>query len=645
MRPTRPAHLAALPRGMLRHVLLTLSLLFSLLGAHGALAQSMLVNRGPTLPSGSTMKIGEALVSPSGEFFATTQSDGNLCVSHESDRSGVWCTRSTSAGEAQYVTGMQTDGNLCTAAGSHVAWCLTDRARHDGPFFLAMQDDANLCVYNGVPGRITGTVWCSMGLATVRPHGPKLVYGKAYYLKNGYANWSGGYLDTAYSGCERNAMCVSTAVSEARDQRSGSWVIKSAQGKTDGSPVMPGDKVYLKNLYPLAGDPEPPYGQFGGYLDTRGSGCEGNVMCVSTSLAMDGNNSIWTVEIDRFNLYLGQAIRLRNGYDNTYLDTRNRGCEGNLLCVSTSASADRDQGSGSWRFEATLDTYAARYAPRLRFDTDAHGYPMSAQPFFEQAVQRQQTATIQNTDPNSLGSGRIPTYYQAIKVGNQVRIKYWWFYGYQNTCDGINGSHNGDWEDVTVILAEDRNSIAAVVFTMHGEHYTRLAARNAFQIEDVSHPVVYVGKTSHAAFFDGGGSSNSCLPWEEYRNNNSGTRLDTWTRLLNLDDNGEAWMRTDRTTDFKWGRDGVSTHPTRSGPSAEMNAAAWSAGVPTWWHSDCKFGDRDDGTYCVEACRSGYTDGGYLCTNWSTWHSYTVSTYRYDYRLPTSDRGLLVKDE
>lgn len=621
MHPICPAYRAARPHGTLPRLLSLLSLLLFLLGADAALAQSRLINRGPTLPSGSTMRVGEALVSPSGEFFAATQSDGNLCVSHESDRSGVWCTRDTSAGEGNYVTGMQTDGNLCTAAGSHIAWCLTDRARNDGPFFLAMQDDANLCVYNGVPGRITGTVWCSMGLAPVRAHGPKLVYGTAYYLKNGYANWSGGYLDTAYSGCERNAMCVSTAVSKARDQNSGSWVIKSAQGKADGSPVMPGDKVYLKNLYPLAGDPEPPYGRFGGYLDTRGSGCEGNVLCVSTSLAMDGDSSTWTVEIDRFNVYLGQAVRLRNGHDNSYLDTRSSGCEGNLMCVSTSASADRDWGSGSWRFELSLDTFAARFAPRLRFDTAAKGYPMSAQPYFEQRVQRQPTGTVQNTDPNTLGSGTIPTYYQAIKVGEQIRIKYWWFYGYQSTCDGVSGSHHADWESVTVILAEAHNAIAAVVFEMHGDHYTRLAARNAFAIEEGTHPVVYVGKASHASFYNQGGIGDWCLPWEEWRNNHSGTHLDSWKRLLDLDDDGEPWMKIDRTVEFDWG--GISTHPTRLGPSAGMPATKWVFFNDTRRHSNCKIGDTQYNEYCMKG--------------WSR--------YEFNYEIPTTDRGLLVKDD
>ncbi|AVR98160.1 hypothetical protein C9I28_22850 [Pseudoduganella armeniaca] len=603
--------------------MLLFSLLLAILSDTPALAQNGLVNRGSFLTSGNKLKIGEALVSPSGEFAVVTKTDGNLCVLRDSDHTGVWCSRSTSAGEAVYVTGMQTDGNLCTAtedARPHIAWCLTDQPRYDGPFFLAMQDDANLCIYNGTPGHITGTVWCSMALAT--PRLPRLVYGHAYHLKNGFDHWSGGYLDTRNPGCERNALCVSTANTDERDQGSGSWLLKSAQGKADGTPVMPGDKIFLKNLYPWGDDPSG--GKFGGYLDTRQPGCEGNKLCVSTSMKANSNTntSVWTVETDRFNTYIGQALRLRNGWDGSYLDTRNPGCEGNLLCVSTSASANRDRNSGDWRFETSLAAYAARYAPRLRFDTAAKGYPMSAQPYFEQRVQRQPAGTVQNTDPNTLGSGTIPTYYQAIKVGEQIRIKYWWFYGYQSACDGVSGSHHADWENVTVILAEDRNSIAAVVFEMHGDFYTRLAARNAFAIEEGTHPVVYVGKASHASFYNQGGIGDVCLPWEEWRNNHSGTHLDSWTRLLNLDDNGEAWMAIDRTVDFEWG--GISTHPTRLGPSASMKATKWSFFNDTRRHSNCKLGDTQYNDHCMK----------------SWW-----SSYNFDYEIPTTDRGLLVNED
>jgi hypothetical protein len=313
------------------------------------------VLKGSTLLTGGVLKVGEVLISPSREFFLATQSDGNLCVYHESNGKNVWCSRSSSAGEGNYVTGMQSDGNLCTSrSDGYVAWCLTDRPRYDGPFFLALQDDANVCVYRGAPGAIVGTVWCTMALATPLPHGPPIRYGQSYQLQNDYRNLSGGFLDTR-AACPPNALCVSTATVPNRDTGSGTWWVASAEGKANGEPVMSGDKVYFKNRYPLGADNTPPFGLFGGYLDTRGAGCEGNVLCVTTSLTPNTNinTSVWKIVADRHSLYLGQPMRLQNQYANpgglTYLDTRGDGCAGNLLCVSASLSPNRDQGSGTWR--------------------------------------------------------------------------------------------------------------------------------------------------------------------------------------------------------------------------------------------------------------------------------------------------------
>ena len=290
---------------------------------------------------------------------------------------------------------------------------------------------------------------------------------------------------------------------------------------------------------------------------------------------------------------------------------------------------------------------AERFAPRLRFDGAGHGYPMSAQTYYDTIVKTGSSARLENTDASTLSTGQIPTYYQVIQCeGAQLRIKYWWFYGYQTNCDGVSGSHNGDWEDVTVTLSEDQTRIAAVTFSMHGKSYTRLTNRNGFSLEEGTHPVVYVGKTTHAAFHAQGGSSNSCLPWEEYRNNSTGTRLDSWSNLVGIDSSGDptSWTTADRRGDFSWGHDGVNTHPTLNKPTCSMKAAEWSDDVATWRYSQCKSGDRDDGSRCHVQCRPGYTDMGYTCTNWSTAHTYNQTTYTYGYTLPTSNRGLLTDD-
>jgi len=263
---------------------------------------------------------------------------------------------------------------------------------------------------------------------------------------------------------------------------------------------------------------------------------------------------------------------------------------------------------------------ARTFAPRLRFDGAAPDYPMSAQPFFEQSVQVLNPFPVQNTSYNLVATHQVPTYFQTTWCANQLRIHYWWFYGYQTACDVFgNGKHHGDWEHVMVTLSEDRARIAAVTFWLHGDHYTRTAVHNGFQVEDGAHPVVYVAKHSHASFHNQGGSSQSCAPFDEYRNNFNGNHLDAWQNLVNLEGNAEPWIQVDRLGGFHWGIDGVSTHPTQNSPSCSVNAAAWSAGVPTRIVSQCKTGDRGDGVHCW--------DGG--------------TAYGYDWRLSITDYNLL----
>jgi hypothetical protein len=179
-----------------------------------------------------------------------------------------------------------------------------------------------------------------------------LIYGETYHLQNGYNNWSGGYLDTRVAGCKDNMLCVSTSTSKNRDWDSGSWLIKSADSKADGSAVMNGDRIFLVSEYPYKDGAYFPSGRYGGILDVRDSKCQDNILCVSTSESKnrDHESGFWTVEASGSDIYLDQSIHLKNVYDGSYLDVRGGGCQGNLLCVSTSTWADRDQRSGSWRF-------------------------------------------------------------------------------------------------------------------------------------------------------------------------------------------------------------------------------------------------------------------------------------------------------
>lgn len=191
----------------------------------------------------------------------------------------------------------------------------------------------------------------SLGSSQQAISGELLSYGTTYHFQNGYVGYQGGYLDTRGAGCEGNVYCVSTSESASRDSTSGTWRLMSASGKPIGAVVTSGDIVYLQNTYAS-----------GSYLDTCGGGCEGNKFCVSTTSSSnrDGGSGTWQIWPDigvlGSALTEGQEVHLQNGYANSaggYLDTRGAGCEGNKFCVSTSASWNRDSGSTHWKLSST----------------------------------------------------------------------------------------------------------------------------------------------------------------------------------------------------------------------------------------------------------------------------------------------------
>ena len=62
-------------------------------------------------------------------------------------------------------------------------------------------------------------------------------------------------------------------------------MIRSESGERDGRALHVNDTVFLQNAYMNLN---------GGYLDTRGAGCENNYLCVSTSQSQDRDNgSTW----------------------------------------------------------------------------------------------------------------------------------------------------------------------------------------------------------------------------------------------------------------------------------------------------------------------------------------------------------------
>jgi protease PrsW len=99
--------------------------------------------------------------------------------------------------------------------------------------------------------------------------------------------------------------------------------------------------------------------------------------------------------------------------------------------------------------------------------------------------------------PNAGGPASL-TYAHVVHSENPkyIAIQYWLFYFYN---DWFN-KHEGDWEMVEVILSADERP-TWVIYSQHHGGVRRSWATTP--LEDISHPVVYVARGSHANYFVG----------------------------------------------------------------------------------------------------------------------------------------------
>lgn len=231
---------------------------------------------------------------------------------------------------------------------------------------------------------------------------------------------------------------------------------------------------------------------------------------------------------------------------------------------------------------------------------------------------------------------QVPTYYKVRRCGSngQIRIQYWWFYGYQqNSILDILGEsdHPADWEHIMLTLSEDRQSVAAVTYYQHSGWYTKIVGAGSanFPVEN-GRPIAFVGKTAHGSYHNSGGDG-TLLYYGDWRNPSTTSVWNTSnTPLLNLDVDAQEWMEYDRVADWKWGFDAVGTHPTvalpdfcaikacRSRDVSLKNRGCWDG------YSDCKTGD----TWC----------GTFVCAESSL--GCLIDSYNKDYVIPTSNNGI-----
>ncbi|KAF2355903.1 hypothetical protein FHG87_013331 [Trinorchestia longiramus] len=198
-----------------------------------------------------------------------------------------------------------------------------------------------------------------------------------------------------------------------------------------------------------------------------------------------------------------------------------------------------------------FDEFAAKYAPRLRFDqTEGSGdrcFPESAEDYYNARASDDWDRRC-NMDYESVASGSIPTYWHAAVCGYHLHIAYWSFYGYNHDCDCCSGERDA-WFESLVIKIRDYTldeRLHEVRFSQKNGWYTRITGN--YEILEETHPIAYVGKASHGFYHDDGGTGTCCY-YQDYRNpDDVDQHMDTWLNLVELD-NSSAWM-TDSSTDI-----------------------------------------------------------------------------------------------
>jgi hypothetical protein len=181
----------------------------------------------------------------------------------------------------------------------------------------------------------------------------ELKYGDQIHLQNGYNGWQGGYLDSVNNRPAPSKYGVGTAETATRATGTGTWQILSASGKADGSVVVSGDLMYLRNLY--GGD--------GGYLDTCGHATAaqkggGGKYAVSTSQTKDRATGTgrWRIFAQTSattdqNIRPGDVVHLWNIYDDNggFLETNQNSPDGDKYDVCTNAYFNRSSNVADWK--------------------------------------------------------------------------------------------------------------------------------------------------------------------------------------------------------------------------------------------------------------------------------------------------------
>lgn len=170
----------------------------------------------------------------------------------------------------------------------------------------------------------------------------------------------------------------------------------------------------------------------------------------------------------------------------------------------------------------TNDQLIQTYAPVMKFNGNEIFYPAPVEYYVPECAVKQGGSLIDSAPTlssiavqemsdyyldNNLGwfdqiaadykskvSSLRPTIYAHIgQSGVYTAVQYWFFYGFNN---GPLNNHEGDWEQITVILSGD-----APQWATYSQHQGGEKASWSDVEKMGTHPVVYVARGSHANYF------------------------------------------------------------------------------------------------------------------------------------------------
>jgi hypothetical protein len=148
------------------------------------------------------------------------------------------------------------------------------------------------------------------------------------------------------------------------------------------------------------------------------------------------------------------------------------------------------------RFETIDISIVQKFAPILNFHPNEGlqcCYPSSA----EEAYPRAKSGKTGKVKAPKTFDDNAPCYFEALYTENGFRIKYWFWYNYNDYPTGPNlwGCHPGDWEYLEIYFENEQP------YLYHFSNHKGVRARGVSDVTIVdNHVEVWVGSGSHANY-------------------------------------------------------------------------------------------------------------------------------------------------